>query len=313
MKKHKANELLHQASMLATTVSAQIESLGGDLPETITDFGSNKYGKFSTSVTQTEDKKKFVLTIENMDSAVCTQMEKMVGGMVQGASCSGTTLTLSYYKNLATTEAEGEKSPTGVKPECSPACQEGQQCIGGACATVTPEAVNGCSKNSDCDEWCATNGNGEKCYCFVDSNVLDDGYFHNFTGSCDKAKIISGITDGYIASDSDITWWAAVNFCKVHGTSLLSLSDLGVTITTGVSQFSPFCEGIDCIGTDLAKQKDKLAEDDYGYWLMDGVRCDQSGKCILDNNNPPDVLDIFISEPSIYNSPRNSFHKALCK
>ena len=61
MKKHKANELLHQASMLAATVSAQIESLGGDLPETITDFGSTNYGKFSTSVTQTEDKKKLFL------------------------------------------------------------------------------------------------------------------------------------------------------------------------------------------------------------------------------------------------------------
>jgi len=121
MKKHKANELLHQASMLATTVSAQIDSLGGDLPETITDFGSTNYGKFSTSVTQTEDKKKFVLTIENVDSAVCDQLKK--GGMVQGVECVDSATSgkkdakITYYKNLATDPAEGEKSPTGAEPE----------------------------------------------------------------------------------------------------------------------------------------------------------------------------------------------------
>ena len=117
MKKHKANELLHQASMLAATVSAQIESLGGDLPEKITDFGSTNYGTFSTSVTQTEDKKKFVLTIQDVDSAVCEQLKK--GGMVQKVECNpdAKNATLTYYKNLATTEAEGEKSPTGDENE----------------------------------------------------------------------------------------------------------------------------------------------------------------------------------------------------
>ena len=166
MKKHKANELLHQASMLATTVSAQIDSLGGDLPETITDFGSTNYGKFSTSVTQTEDKKKFVLTIENVDSAVCTQMEKMTGGMVQGASCSGTTLTLSYYKNLATTEAEGEKSPTG----------------GSSSSSFNPDGlIKG--DGSTCSE-----ALGECQVCIegevVDSNALCKGNQFCFSGTC---------------------------------------------------------------------------------------------------------------------------------
>ena len=42
MKKHKANELLHQASMLATTISAQIQSKG-ELPKSIENFGNGKY------------------------------------------------------------------------------------------------------------------------------------------------------------------------------------------------------------------------------------------------------------------------------
>ena len=121
MKKHKANELLHQASMLATTVSAQIETLGGNLPETITNFGSSNYGTFSTTVTQTEDKKKFVLTIENVDSSVCDQLKK--GGIIQGIECKAggsegkKNAEITYYKNLATNPTEGEKSPTGGEPE----------------------------------------------------------------------------------------------------------------------------------------------------------------------------------------------------
>ena len=39
MKKHKANELLHQASMLATTVSSQILT---DKPLNVQDFGNAK-------------------------------------------------------------------------------------------------------------------------------------------------------------------------------------------------------------------------------------------------------------------------------
>jgi len=40
MKKHKANELLHQASMLATTISSQILT---DKPLNVQDFGNGKY------------------------------------------------------------------------------------------------------------------------------------------------------------------------------------------------------------------------------------------------------------------------------
>ena len=113
MKKHKANELLHQASMLATTISAQAMSNDGKLPETITDFGSTSYGKFPTTVGETADKTGFTITISEIDGSVCSQLKK--GGMVQNVDCNpdAKTATITYYKNLATTEAEGKKSPTG--------------------------------------------------------------------------------------------------------------------------------------------------------------------------------------------------------
>ena len=124
MKKHKANELLHQASMLAATISAQAMTNDGKLPETITDFGNTNYGTFSTSATNALDGKGFSITIENVDSAVCDQLK--AGGMIRNVTCdpNAKKATITYYKNLATDPAEGEKSPTGEKPCTDCSCGE---------------------------------------------------------------------------------------------------------------------------------------------------------------------------------------------
>ena len=98
MKKHKANELLHQASMLAATISAQIQSKG-QLPTTIENFGDGKYGTFNPP--SEANAEQFTMQITGMDEAVCTQVAKMSGGMVREAECSETTLTLTYNNNLS--------------------------------------------------------------------------------------------------------------------------------------------------------------------------------------------------------------------
>ena len=130
MKKHKANELLHQASMLAATISAQAMSNDGKLPETITDFGSTSYGKFPTTVGETADKTGFTITISELDGSVCSQLKK--GGMVQNVDCNpdAKTATITYYKNLASNPAEGEKSPTGGN-NTSPCANNTEKCDGG--------------------------------------------------------------------------------------------------------------------------------------------------------------------------------------
>ena len=239
MKKHKANELLHRASMLASTVSAQIMS--GKEPTTLDTFADSNLGKFALDYDPT--KTTFDLAISEMDSAVCVQMEKMAGGMVRGVDCDESgNATITYYKNLATNDEEGKNSPTGVKPECSPACQEGEQCIGGVCAKVEPNscpdyesdlycsAFLGCSQNADCDDWCATNGDGEECYCAITADFLenDSACYKNFTGQCAVAGK-EDYNDGYIVSSDSMSWWSAVNFCKAHGKSLVNLSDLGLS------------------------------------------------------------------------------------
>jgi len=178
MKKHKANELLHQASMLAATISAQAMTNNGTLPQTITDFGNTSYGKFQSDVGETADKTGFTITISELDGSVCSQLKE--GGMVQKVECNETakTATLTYYKNLATTEAEGEKSPTGGSENKEPVidktsqewlnCMEEQtdgnwgKTLDEICSCIVPYSV------SICDCVFGNNYSVELCQCMTE-------------------------------------------------------------------------------------------------------------------------------------------------
>ena len=123
MKKHKANELLHQASMLATTVSAQIMS--GKDPTALDTFADSNLGKFALDYDPT--KTTFDLKISELDGSVCSQLKE--GGMVQKVECNETakTASITYYKNLATSKEQGEAdgSLNGSCTESSDKCDGG--------------------------------------------------------------------------------------------------------------------------------------------------------------------------------------------
>jgi hypothetical protein len=324
MKKHKANELLHQASMLATTISAQAMTNDGKLPETITSFGNTSYGTFDQSVTEALDGKGFSITIKNVDSGVCGQLEKMVGAMVRDVTCDKATgdATVTYYKNLATTEAEGAKSPTGgAGTEKDPACEgvecpEGTTCgVAGNC--IAEKTTDGtCSKNADCDDWCKDNGDGEKCYCEISANSTgnDSPCFNNFTGECAVATTQSGVTGGFTVSAEYMnSWWSAVNFCKAHNKSLVSLADLG--ITGGYQDDDTFCKESDCTGTvDWSDLRNKIGTD-Y-YWTTDASSCDfNPWKCTpTTDNNSCYAFDVILSASAVNENARNTtFSYALCE
>ena len=158
MKKHKANELLHQASMLAATISAQAMTNDGKLPETITSFGNSNYGTFSTNTTDALDGKGFTITIENVDSAVCDQLKE--GGMIRNVTCdpNAKKATITYYKNLATNDEEGKNSPTGgstsntLVENTYQNFPDGMQCDEGVVCYIT-EGYDGnyyCSLRAEC-------------------------------------------------------------------------------------------------------------------------------------------------------------------
>jgi len=261
VEKHKANELLHQASMLATTISAQAMTNNGTLPQTITSFGNSSYGSFSTSVTDALDGKGFSITIENVDSGACTQLEKMAGGMVREATCDGTTATITYYKNLATTEAEGEKSPTGPDPACADViCEDGLTCFHGECKCSTGLFVCGtqccaegtyCTQGADTSTYACTEPSGEDGECTKNSDCkdaegnVDTTKYCKFSdagncsgptgGTCTDKGALTPYTltlpkgDLTVYKGGEMNWWSAVNFCEAHDKKqLVTMADLGL-------------------------------------------------------------------------------------
>ena len=303
MKKHKANELLHQASMLAATISAQAMTNDGKLPETITDFGNTNYGTFSTSATNALDGKGFSITIENVDSAVCDQLK--AGGMVQGVECvdSATSgkkdATLTYYKNLATTEAEGEKSPTGgsgeggdTKPTTCPAGTSTEG-AGGYATTLADGGMCRCETAGTVykDGTCESKGDDNTCSSYAD---CDKGEYCQFSStSCDTdptsgvCQSVSGcglydldIGDGkkYTASDySDCSpdWWTAKDVCASLNMRMLSLSEVGCE-----DYKDDYCP---TDGTVYGALKAKGLK--YGFWTTD----------LYEENNPNSCSAWFVN------------------
>ncbi|MBE6446845.1 MAG: type II secretion system protein [Alphaproteobacteria bacterium] len=180
MKKHKANELLHQASMLATTISAQIQSKG-ELPQSIEDFGNGKYGTFNPP--REANAEQFTMQITGMDSAVCTQMEKMASGMVREAKCNGTTLTLTYNNNLSSDKVAADYNGDETGGSCTGAgykwCSElsTPACKKDCCSGVT---LNSCQESCDSSTGEITNeDDGTEC-------ITADGKI----GACEKGNCI---------------------------------------------------------------------------------------------------------------------------
>ena len=141
MKKHKANELLHQASMLASSIAAQIASGKTDLA--LENFSNSSYGTFS-GITQPNDEQ-FTLQITDMDSAVCEQMEKIAGGMVRKVECGTvdangkTTATLKFNNNLSSESVAGDND--GNQEKCE---ESGNKYCSGSGSCVAQDKECGC-------------------------------------------------------------------------------------------------------------------------------------------------------------------------
>ena len=225
MNKYRANEILNEASKRVVMVAGQLLTNPSATTMPLSQFGSNTVAGATFGENATISNGKITLTVSGVETAICNQMIAATGtnSAIQVASGCG---TITFNADMS----KGNSTSETAAAECDPACQTGEECVGGACVTITPDASNGCSKNADCDTWC-DNNNYDKCYCQISADYLgnDSACYNNFTGTCAQASTKSGISGGYTASNDYITWWSAVNFCKAHNKSLVSVSDLGIT------------------------------------------------------------------------------------
>ena len=208
MKKHKANELLHQASMLATTISAQIQSKG-ELPQSIEDFGNGKYGEFKEPEKANDEQ--FTMQITGMDPAVCEQVAKMAGGMVRKAECTGTTLTLTYNNNLSSDKVAADYN--GKQEECE---ESGNKYCEGSGSCIVQDKDCCAGYDSQC---CVDDGDISS----TESCVLPDGS----DGKCNNGEcvVIMGTEcgSGYYSSCEETGGECVNGFCKCPSGTVFAL------------------------------------------------------------------------------------------
>ena len=161
MNKHRANELLQQASLRAVVVSTQLQM--GIVPPTLGEFTQNKFsgGTFSTEVTVNVKRNLFTFTLNEVPSAVCNQMMQMRPGNMLMSDCSDSgevALSLSYDTLLNTPNTPDKCAGVDVgecgvcDPETGEVSDDNSKCpSGGACSNKVCQ----CQKDV-CDAYCKT-------------------------------------------------------------------------------------------------------------------------------------------------------------
>ena len=248
MERHRANELLNEANKRAVMVASQL--MAGRDPENVTIGEIPKetpYGTFSANITS-DGNDKFKMTVSGLDKATCDLLTSFAGGPLRHVSCqkSGSIFTAEMFfnKDLSTSEKASDYngnqsaceadssrqycagndtciSATETCPPTGPACAgvecpEGTTCgVAGNCIAPSPSAMTiGCSNNSDCNDWCASQSGAVACYCKISATNTgtDNACYNNFVGAC--ATISNTEKTNKYSSQGRLTWWSAKNFCQ---------------------------------------------------------------------------------------------------
>ena len=255
MNSHRTNEVLNQASRLAMIVAAQ--KLAGSTNPLLSDSDKNASGQYQFELANGTGS--FTLTAKNVPEAVRTKLSGMnMAGVTIDASTANVTFT--FNDDLGEGSGESGNIDTG-------SCDTGYVYLSyetNPCATTTPKKGDTgmeCVKNSDCDpgEYCKITASSCSVITGGTCETLDAGTpsaIGRAGGSTDTNANVA-FTAGRFLMGPDLTWWAAENWCKAHGKSLVSLSDLG--ITGGYSE--GYCGGSDCLGTDWLALRQAIGHD----------------------------------------------------
>ncbi len=215
MNKHRANELLNEASKRAVVVAGQF--LNRDTASLAEFSGHNSVaGATFTDTTATKDaNNQFTLTITGVSEAVCNHMQNMKTALIQKfepSDCATTaTVKLTYNADLS---VENSSAPSGgnesgtttpQSPTCDPECTGGRECVAdNTCACPDDKPIwNGseCQVKATCDA-------GQ--YYFVGSNFCDEEQvcdeavqYSNYTkNTTNKTCTCPSGTYGYLWMDS---------------------------------------------------------------------------------------------------------------
>ena len=291
MNKHRANELLNEASKRAAIVAVQ--AMQGRETLSISEFGTeNTRLNFSETVDHDTTNNQFTLTITGVAEAVCQQMNNAKGPVIrkfEPATCSGgnNTVNLTYNDDMSTAmralDYTYENCPnnfykcatTGKCVESSDkceACPENSSTTEGTGTSITGtncKCVSGYKLNTagtGCDEDTPPDYTNVSCTDYQTNTQcggVGSGWYCKFnnaedctdsdrgTGKC--TEITSSETSNNYSSDP-MNWWSAYSFCK----------GLNSTMVTGRTGSSVQCGTLP--SRDYGSCSQPTSHPDY-YWL----------------------------------------------
>ncbi len=290
MNRHRANEILNEASKRATVVAAQA-MMGRTGTISLGEFGNNSVSGATFGASATIENNQIKLTLSGIADPVCAQMKTALGEnsiMAVDDKCTKITFNADMSRGVTVRGTSTADGWTGDKPgsDCTgdtklggtsgcqvcvdssyvdsdAKCESGQTCVDGTCTTPTDSTGTGCLKNSDCETIDPTNCSGGKCFCGYhvqgigsSSNVDCQNGPKAANGTClvtaNYSTSVSATTDGITGtlSTKEMDWFSAKNFCQANGRSMISLSDSGINVSTLGSYFN---NNGSCYGTGAEK------------------------------------------------------------
>ena len=290
MNKHRANEILNEASKQAVLVAGQLLTNPSATTLPLTQFGPSTVTGATFGANATVADGKITLTLSGVETAICNQMKTATGNnsvMTITGNC-GDNLSLTFAADMS----KGSSTPAVT---CTPACDSTQECVDGNCIRkADPNNSRSCAKNSDCNTWCTNNksANDYGCYCQISVSYTgtENACYNEFTGICQTIGNTEK-TNKYSSSD-DLTWWSAKNFCSAIGSHMVKTTDVcGSTA-------NPFNEPSDCTSTP-----------DF-YWVQEcWCNKDSDSNCTCNDNS---CSAFYVDGDHVGNDTRRINYYALC-
>ena len=159
MKKHRANELLNEASKRAVVLAMKVAA-GQDIEHGLDEFGNNTVSGATFSSPSAPEGNTFSMSLTGVDEEICEQMKVMMGGdgMMHISDCTTSPVTLTFNKDLS----KGV-TPVSENTSTSISCTDGgNECSGcQICDTTTGKCKD---NNASCpDNGTCTNGRCSDC------------------------------------------------------------------------------------------------------------------------------------------------------
>ncbi len=207
MNRHRANELLNEASKRAVVVAGQV-TMGGRTPSLSeftnpTGYTFDVKGPDGTKAWASGDNQ-FTITVSGVSEAVCNHMQNMKTALIQKfepTDCATTaTVKLTYNADLS---VGSSSDPSGgqeeITPTCDPECTGGKECVNGTCQCPDDKPIwNGtvCVAKATCttSQWYnpKTNGCETRVICPNDP----DGVYIYYSPELNKcAEYCNGVVD----------------------------------------------------------------------------------------------------------------------